>query len=108
MMMQLTIGLFRFPNSVSVPELLVEDWDVGRRDRRRDGLNVCVNIGQLLVAHYFASVGRHVAGAGIADVGSKCRKRQFRLGQAWAGEPALSDRTVTLITAVAHEKAFAV
>ena len=105
-MMQFLMG-FQFLNSVSVPELL-EEWDGGGWDGGRDGLDVGVDVGEFLVGHNLAAVWRHVAWTGIADVGSKGRKGQPRLGQAWAGEPALSNGSVTLVTAVTHEKAFAV
>src|ERR1041385_2504494 len=77
-------------NSVSVPELL-EEWDGRGWDGGRDGLDVGVDVGEFLVGHNLAAVWRHVAWTGIADVGSKGRKGQLRLGQARAGEPALAN-----------------
>ena len=65
-------------------------------------------IGEFLVGHYLASIRRHIAGARIAHIRGETCDSEFRLSEARSCKATLSDSAVALITAVAHEDAFAV
>jgi hypothetical protein len=86
----------------------VKDRNIGKRNRRGYGLYVREYIREFLVRHHFASIWRHVARTRIAHVSGESRQTQLRLSESGSRKAALPNGAVTLIAAVAQEKAFTV